>query len=361
MSCDYDDSMNTQHLWQAVLDRDPQYDGVFVYGVRSTGIYCRPTCPSRRPRPENVIFFDDPAAAQAAGFRPCRRCTPDQPCAPDVAIAQAACALIEAADGDSLTLHELGQRLHISPFHLQRVFKRVMGISPAQMMRQRRRERVKSALRQQETVTAATYEAGYGSSSRLYADSQENFGMTPAAYRKGGMGMDIRYQVSECTLGWVLVARTDRGICAVTFGDSSDELAEALRKEFPAAALQQTDGDVHLTDWLEVLRQHLAAGLPESALNGLPLDMQGTAFQARIWQALQTIPRGETRSYGAIARQIGEPTAARAVARACATNRIALLIPCHRVVREGGSLSGYRWGVGRKAALLRQEREAAGK
>jgi AraC family transcriptional regulator of adaptative response/methylated-DNA-[protein]-cysteine methyltransferase len=350
--------MNTQHFWQAVLDRDPHYDGVFVYGVRSTGIYCRPTCPSRRPRPDNVVFFAQPAQAQAAGFRPCRRCAPDQPHAPDVEIARAACALIEAADGERLTLHELGERLHLSPFHVQRVFKRVMGVSPAQMIRQRLRERAKTALRQQPNVSAATYEAGYGSSSHFYAESQAHFGMTPAAYQQGGAGMDMHYTVVECALGWMLVARTPRGICAVTFGDTSDALEAALRAEFPAAALQRADEDALLRGWSDVLRTYLAGGAP-AALAALPLDMQGTAFQARIWQVLRDIPGGETRSYGEIARQIGQPTAARAVARACATNRIALLIPCHRVLREGGGLSGYRWGVERKAALLKREREGA--
>ena len=350
--------MNTQHFWQAILDRDPHFDGVFVYGVRSTGIYCRPTCPSRRPRPENVVFFEAAAQAQAAGFRPCRRCAPDQQHAPDAEIARAVCTLIETSDGKRLTLDELGERLHLSPFHVQRVFKRVMGVSPAQMMRQRRRERAKTTLRQQPNISAAAYEAGFGSSSPFYSESRAHWGMTPAAYQQGGAGMEMCFTVRECALGQVLVARTGRGICAVTLGESAAALEVALRVEFPAADIRQADEDALLRGWSDVLHTYLAGGAP-AALAALPLDMQGTAFQARIWQVLREIPAGETRTYGEIARQIGQPTAARAVARACATNHIALLIPCHRVLREGGGLSGYRWGVDRKAALLKREREGA--
>jgi AraC family transcriptional regulator, regulatory protein of adaptative response / methylated-DNA-[protein]-cysteine methyltransferase len=338
--------------WEAVLARDSEADGAFVYAVRTTGIYCRPTCPSRRPRRENVAFFPLPEAAEQAGFRACRRCHPEQSTVrdPQVALVQRVCRAIAANPEEPPTLASLGTTVNLSPFHLQRTFKRVMGITPRQYAEACRVGRLKDELRKGEAVTSALYGAGYGSASRLYESAPAHLGMTPAVYRRGGVGMRIHYTVVPCPLGLLLVAATERGICAITLGDADDALAAALKREYPAAEIARDAAG--LDSAVTAIIRHLRGQEPHL---DLPLDVQATAFQWRVWEALRAIPYGSTRSYGEIARAIGQPTAARAVAQACATNRVALAIPCHRVVREDGAVGGYRWGVERKRTLLAQE------
>ena len=339
-------------LWQSVLARDVEADGAFVYAVRTTGIYCRPTCPSRRPRRENVAFFALPAAAEHAGFRACRRCHPEQAtiCDPQVEVVQRVCRAIAANPEEPPTLAGLSAEVGLSPFHMQRTFKRVMGITPRQYADACRMDRLKSELRKGEAVTSALYGAGYGSPSRLYERAPAHLGMTPAVYRRGGAGMQIHYTIVPCPLGLLLVAATERGICAINLGDSDEALVDGLTKEYPAAAIARDAAG--LDSAVAVIIRHLHGQEPHL---DLPLDVQATAFQWRVWEALQAIPYGSTRSYSEIARAIGQPTAARAVAQACATNRVALAIPCHRVVRENGDLGGYRWGIARKRTLLAQE------
>jgi AraC family transcriptional regulator, regulatory protein of adaptative response / methylated-DNA-[protein]-cysteine methyltransferase len=339
-------------LWQSVLARDGEADGAFVYAVRTTGIYCRPTCPSRRPRRENVVFFALPEAAEHAGFRACRRCHPEQAAIrdPQVEVVQRVCRAIAVNPEKPPTLASLSAEVGLSPFHMQRTFKRVMGISPRQYADACRMDRLKNELRKGEAVTSALYGAGYGSPSRLYERAPAHLGMTPAVYRRGGAGMQIHYTIVPCPLGLLLVAATERGICAINLGDSDEALAEGLTKEYPAAAIARDASG--LDSAVAAIIRHLHGQEPHL---DLPLDVQATAFQWRVWEALQAIPYGSTRSYSAIARAIGQPTAARAVAQACANNRVALAIPCHRVVREDGDVGGYRWGVARKRTLLAQE------
>ncbi len=338
--------------WAAVLGRDAAADGMFVYAVRSTGIYCRPSCPSRRPLRERVMFFGLPEAAEHAGFRACLRCRPAQTAMrdPQVEMVRRVCRAIED-DPDRTDLATLGAVVAISPAHLQRTFKRLMSISPRQYAEACRVRDVKARLHSGEAVTNALYDAGYGSSSRLYERAPATLGMTPATYRKGGAGATIRYTVASSPLGALLVAATERGLCAVRLGDDADALVEELRHEFPFAALAR-DADDALGAWVAPILANLGGTQPHL---DLPLDVQATAFQWRVWEALRAIPRGETRSYAEVARAIGQPTAARAVARACATNPVALAIPCHRVVRGDGDPGGYRWGMERKRALLARE------
>lgn len=341
--------------WRAVLARDAEADGAFVYAVRSTGIYCRPTCPSRRPRRENVAFYPLPEAAEQAGFRACRRCHPEQVAVrdPQVELVQRVCRAITANPEEPPTLASLSAVVHLSPFHLQRTFKRVMGITPRQYADACRVGRLKDELRRGEAVSSALYGAGYGSASRLYERAPAHLGMTPAVYRRGGMGMRIHYTVVPCPLGLLLVAATERGICAINLGDADDALAAGLKREYPAAEITRDASGLNRA--VAAIIRHLHGQEPHL---DLPLDVQATAFQWRVWEALRAIPYGSTRSYGEIARAIGQPTAARAVAQACANNRVALAIPCHRVVREDGSPGGYRWGVERKRALLDKEAAA---
>jgi AraC family transcriptional regulator of adaptative response/methylated-DNA-[protein]-cysteine methyltransferase len=354
--------MSEEERWQVVLCRDAQYDGSFVYAVRSTGVYCRPSCPSKRPRREQVVFFTMPQAAEQAGYHPCKRCNPSgasRAVEPEVELARSVCKLIEERldEAGRYTLAELGERVGVSPFHLQRVFKRVMGVSPRQYTEIRRLERLKIGLKNGDSVTKAMYDAGYTAASRLYERAQAALGMTPATYRRGAPDMSIGYTIVDCPLGKLLVAATERGVCAVSLGDSDAELEEALKKEYPAAAIQRDDAG--LGEWVQLLLDYLTGhGRQAPARPDLPLDVQATAFQWQVWRQLQTIPYGSTRSYAEIARALGRPGAARAVARACAANRVALAIPCHRVIREDGGLGGYRWGRERKRALLEQERAA---
>ncbi len=349
--------MVEQQYWNAVAARSRHADGTFVYAVTTTGVYCRPSCPSRRPRREHVRFFPLPEAAETAGYRPCRRCHPQQLPASDPAAERVrqVCRLIDAAleDGESgaPSLARLGAAVGASAHQLQRLFKRELGISPRDFAAARRLARVKARLRQGSGVAGALYEAGYGSSSRLYERSDAQLGMTPATYRKRGEGMAIGFTIVTCPLGRLLVAATARGISAVSLGASDRALEAALQAEYAAAEIRRDDAA--LGRWVSAILAHLDGAAPDLAL---PLDLQATAFQWRVWRELQKIPYGETASYAAIARRIGEPRAARAVARACADNRTALVVPCHRVVRGDGALGGYRWGVERKAKLLAAER-----
>jgi AraC family transcriptional regulator of adaptative response/methylated-DNA-[protein]-cysteine methyltransferase len=342
--------------WQAVLAKDARFDGIFVYAVASTGIYCKPSCPSRRPLRERVSFFASWAEAEAGGFRACLRCVPRESAArnPLVEMVLRVCNSIEAHGEETLSLDALGAESGISPHHLQRTFKSVTGITPRQYAAAHRLKQFKSKIKEGRGVTEALYESGYGSSSRLYETASQKLGMTPATYRRGGKGMNIRYTIVDSPLGRMLVAATERGLCSVQFAETDDKLEKALAAEYPAAGIS-LDG-AQLTDVVTALLRHLDGREPSL---DLPLDLRATAFQLRVWEELRGIPYGETRSYKEVASSIGQPSATRAVARACATNPVALVTPCHRVVRGDGSLSGYRWGVGRKQALLTREREGA--
>jgi len=343
--------LNEDALWEAVLQRDARWDGAFVYAVPSTRIYCRPTCPSRRPRRDGVRFFALPAAAAAAGYRACRRCHPDDASVPSqIEHVRRACALIAGADG-KLTLDALARRIGVSAHHLQRIFTRALDISPREYEDACRVGCLKAGLRSGEGVANATYDAGFGSGSRVYERAPSALGMTPAAYARGGKGEDVRYTIADSQLGRILVAATSRGVCAVKLGSDDAALERELRKEFPSAAIAQ--GDAEFSGWVDGIVKSVAAGASDPRL---PLDVRATAFQRRVWRELQRIPRGATRSYQEVARRIGHPTAARAVARACATNPVAIVIPCHRVVRGDGGLGGYHWGLDRKRALLAAER-----
>jgi AraC family transcriptional regulator of adaptative response/methylated-DNA-[protein]-cysteine methyltransferase len=349
--------INEATYWQAVLNRDRSSDGSFVYAVRSTGIYCRPSCPSRRPRREQVLFFPLPQVAEQAGFRACRRCQPhevDGYTNEQVELIHQACRVIEAHLDEDLSLASLGAQLHISPHHLQRSFKRVIGITPRQYAETCRLGQFKNRLREGDSVTRAMYEAGYSSSSRLYERAPAHLGMTPTAYRKGGLGMSIHYTIVDCPLGRLLVAATERGICGVSLGEDDAALEAGLRGEYPAAQIQRDEEG--LGEWVNAFLSYLHGRQPDV---NLPVDVRATAFQWQVWEALRAIPSGSTRSYSQIAKTLGQPQAARAVARACATNPVALVIPCHRVVRENGELGGYRWGMERKQRLLAQEKAAA--
>jgi AraC family transcriptional regulator of adaptative response/methylated-DNA-[protein]-cysteine methyltransferase len=338
--------------WQAVLDRDRNLDGSFVYAVRSTGGYCRTGCPSRRPRRKQVEFFPLPAAAEQAGYRACRRCHPREAVRrhPHVDLAERACRALDAAGGARLTLAGLAHQLSVSAAHLQRVFSRTTGISPKAYADAVRAGRLRSALRSGETVSRALYGAGYGSPSRVYEGRGRTMGMTPATYRQGGAGMQISYTTVDSPLGKVLVAATARGLCFVSLADSDRALERALSAEFPKA--ERTRADQGMDRMVRDVLARLSGRVPHAEL---PLDIQATAFQRAVWQALQRIPAGQTVTYAELAARIGKPKAVRAVASACASNNVAVVIPCHRVVRSDGGLGGYRWGVKRKQELLRVE------
>lgn len=337
-------------MWQAVTTNNATFDGAFVYAVTTTGVYCRPSCKSRDPKPENVAYFPSPTAAQAAGFRACKRCTPDTAGPTDtVARVREMCAYIAAHldDGDP-TLDHLATVFHMSPHHLQRTFRAVMGVSPKAYADSLRADQFRAHLRAGQPVTDAIYAAGYSSSSRAY--ERDALGMTPGAYQAGGANQTLTYTVVPCLLGTLLVAGTPRGLCAVRLGDDVATLLTELRAEFPAATLTADDGA--LARATTAILAYLDGDLPHL---DLPLDVQATAFQRRVWDALRRIPPGQTRTYGEIAAAIGEPKAARAVGNAIGQNPVALVIPCHRVVRADGKPGGYRWGVARKQSLLRAE------
>jgi AraC family transcriptional regulator of adaptative response/methylated-DNA-[protein]-cysteine methyltransferase len=337
-----------QSKWQQILARDARQDGRFVFAVRTTGIYCRPSCPSRRPRRDSVEFFGSPNDAERAGYRACLRCKPTE-ISSQARLVTRARQILDSAEG-SVTLAELGKQIGLSPFHLQRLFKRATGVTPREYQSARRMESVKSGLRKGDVVTTALYAAGFGSPSRLYEKARQQLGMTPGEYRRGGAGARITFSISPTPLGRLLVAATERGLCAVRFGDSAIELGRDLQNEFHAAELHRDE--TAMKQYVEPL---LGAIRGENTIIDLPLDVRATAFQMKVWNKLRQIPRGETRSYADVAREIGEPTAVRAVARACAANPVALAVPCHRVVRSDGNLAGYRWGVERKKKLLERE------
>jgi len=350
--------MTNPELWNAVLARDASRDGSFVFAVRSTGIYCRPSCPARRPGREQVSFFQLPEAAEQAGFRACRRCHPRRVQAgdPQIDLVRRICHAIDEHDEEPLTLKALSTETGVSAHHLQRTFKNVMGITPRQYAESRRLNQFKAGVKGGASVTEAMYGAGYGSSRGLYEKSSARLGMTPATYGRGGQGMRIVYTISDCPLGRVLVAATARGVCSVSLGDSDSELTTSLFAEYPKASIDSRDTVISpsLNLWLSKVLEHLNGKSPRI---DLPLDIQATAFQLRVWEELQGIPLGATRSYQEIAKAIGKPKAVRAVAGACAGNHVALVIPCHRVIREDKSMGGYRWGLKRKEALLERERE----
>jgi AraC family transcriptional regulator, regulatory protein of adaptative response / methylated-DNA-[protein]-cysteine methyltransferase len=340
-----------EERWQAVKRRDLAFDGTFLFAVRTTGIYCRPSCASRAAKRENVSFFSTAAQAEKAGYRACKRCRPDQLGAPDpqMQAVKRACERIETAE-EAPKLAELAASAGLSPYHFHRVFKALTGVTPKAYAAETRARRAADKLRTAETVTEAIYDAGFNSSSRFYENTAARLGMTPGAVRRGGAGAVIRFAVGEASLGAVLVAATDKGVCAITLGDDPEALVRDLQDRFPRAEFKGGDAEFERTI-AEVV------GLVEAPAQrlDLPLDIRGTAFQQKVWAALQTIPAGKTATYKEIARAIGQPTAVRAVAQACGANPLAVAIPCHRVVRSDGDLSGYRWGVERKRERIARE------
>ena len=340
-----------ERWWDAVTRRDPAFDGKLIFAVRTTGVYCRPSCASRPAKRENVAFFETTAEAEKAGYRACKRCRPDKLGAPDPRIeaVKRACAEIESAE-EAPKLAELAASVGLSPYHFHRVFKTITGVTPKAYTAEMRARRAADKLRTAETVTEAIYDAGFNSSSRFYESTAARLGMTPGAVRRGGAGAAIRFAVGQASLGAVLVAATNKGVCAILLGDDPHALVRELQDRFPRAELEGGDPAFERTVALVV-------GLVEAPTQrlDLPLDIRGTAFQQRVWAALSAIPPGKTATYKEIARAIGQPSAVRAVAQACAANPLAVAIPCHRVVRTDGDLSGYRWGVERKRALIARE------
>ena len=337
--------------WAAVISRDPSADGTFYYSVETTGVYCRPSCAARRANPKNMRFHDNRADAEAAGFRACKRCKPNQPSLSSQQAAKIAdaCRLIESAD-EAQSLAVLAQNVGLSAYHFHRIFKTVTGLTPREYTAAHRTKRIHHELAESHTITEAVYGAGFGSNSRFYEKSDAILGMTPTDYRNGGANTEIRFAIGECSLGSILVARSEKGVCAILIGDERDALLIDLRDRFPKANL--IGGDASFEQMVAKVVDLVE--MPGLGLD-LPLDVRGTAFQRRVWQALQQIPRGSTASYAEIAEKIGAPKAVRAVAGACAANALAVVIPCHRVVKSDGTLSGYRWGVERKRKLLDRE------
>jgi AraC family transcriptional regulator, regulatory protein of adaptative response / methylated-DNA-[protein]-cysteine methyltransferase len=344
--------MREDEYWQAILNRDRTYDGIFFCAVRSTKIYCLPSCPSRQPRRENVLFFSQSSEAEAAGFRPCKRCRPDLilPDEPHLDLIENICRAIAQQSDRPPTLTQLATQFNISPYHLQRTFKRLVGVTPKQYANAYRLDLFKLQLKNQEKVTDAAYEVGYGSISSLYEQTSMQLGMTPTSYQNGGGAMQIAYTIVPCSLGYLLVATTEKGICSVKLGDRADELKSLLFKEFDSASF--VCDDLAYQDWVQQILNFLSGSEPHL---DLPLDIRGTAFQKQVWQALKKIPYGETRTYQEIASAIGRPKAVRAVGNACGSNPVALIVPCHRVLRGNGSLGGYAWGCDRKRKLLERE------
>jgi AraC family transcriptional regulator, regulatory protein of adaptative response / methylated-DNA-[protein]-cysteine methyltransferase len=341
--------------WQALTNRDAEHDGEFVFAVSSTGIYCKPSCSARRPRRENVSFYATPEQAEKAGFRACLRCRPKSLTGDTQADGvKAICRYIEQHLDEPVTLERLGEEFHQSPFHLQRRFKAMLGITPREYADSIRLRQLKRNLQAGDSVTRAMYDAGYGSSSRLYERTASQLGMTPDKYRRGAIAAAIRYACADSPLGRVLVAATERGICSIQFGRTDGELLEGLKREFPFATRKPDNGG--LKSWMQTLLNQLRGKKLHASL---PLDIRATAFQRRVWTYLQSIPFGTTQSYSQVAQGLGEPRATRAVARACATNPVAIAIPCHRIVRQDGSMGGYRWGLERKNALLKMEHSQA--
>jgi AraC family transcriptional regulator of adaptative response/methylated-DNA-[protein]-cysteine methyltransferase len=343
--------LTDEDRWAAVLRRDRAADGAFLYSVRTTGVYCRPSCASRTAKRDNVAFYATAAEAERAGFRPCKRCRPSGPSLAErqAAAVAKACRLIEAAE-DTPSLQVLAKAAGMSQYHFHRLFRAQTGVTPKAYADAHRARRVQEELKRGASVTEAIYSAGFNSNSPFYATSTDRLGMTPSAFRAGGLGMTIRFAIGECSLGSILVAASEKGICAISFGDDPDELLRDLQDQFPKAQL--LGGERDFERLVAMVVGFIEA--PQRGL-GLPLDVRGTAFQQRVWQALRDIPAGATMSYSEIAKRIGRPRAVRAVAQACASNKIAVAIPCHRVVRNDGASSGYRWGVARRHALLARE------
>jgi AraC family transcriptional regulator, regulatory protein of adaptative response / methylated-DNA-[protein]-cysteine methyltransferase len=344
--------------WAAIIARDHRLNGRFVYAVRTTGVYCRPGCGSRRPRREHVEFFATPEDAGRAGYRSCRRCRPADSSTPALAALERARALLDARPDAPPSLQELARAIGLSPGHLQRSFRRAFGVSPKQYVLARRADRFKTSLRRTATVIDAQYAAGYSAPSRAQAGAIAHLGMAPSTYRKGGEGIEIRYSIRDSEFGALLVASTSRGVCRVSLGDSRSALESDLAREFPLAVRRNVrdakiPGDETFLRWIDAILAQLD-GRPSQL--AVPIDVAATAFQRRVWRALQQIPYGETRTYSAVAKSIGQPDAARAVASACASNPVALVVPCHRVVPASGGAGGYRWGSKRKARLLKRER-----
>lgn len=339
--------------WRATMTRDARADGTFVLAVRSTHIYCRPSCPARRPLRRNVIFFHSGKEAEKQGFRPCLRCRPNEVAGSVALVERASRELTKTGEDEGVRFAALATRLGTTQGTLRRAFQQVTGLRPRELAAALRLERFKKMLREGKGIAEALYETGYGSTSRVYENSNAQLGMTPATYRKGGKDMKIGYAISKTSLGKILVAATERGISAVYLGDAEAKLVEELREEYPQAEIFAA-GD-SFAKWVKEIVQRVEGNPPRLEL---PLDLQATAFQRRVWQELQRIPRGSTRTYTQVARALGSPKAVRAVARACATNPVSIVVPCHRVIREDGSLAGYRWGLSRKEQLLAQERAA---
>lgn len=347
--------LNQDRCWQAVQKRDASKDD-FFFGVVTTGVYCRPSCPARLPLRKNVRFYETTAAAERDGLRPCLRCRPLDPVKDaNAERMRAICRYIESHSDGSLTLDDLARRAGLSPFHFQRSFKAVVGLTPKQFLEAARLKKLKKSLRNSRNVTDAAYDVGFGSSSRLYERADTRLGMTPAEYRRGGKGIVITHVTIDSPLGPLMMGATDRGLCFLQFGESPDVLLESLGREYPRAQLEamKTPHSAEFEKWTEALTRHLSGAQPHL---DLPVDIRATAFQMRVWRYLQSIPYGEVQSYSEVAAGIGQPTAVRAVARACASNKVALVIPCHRVIRGTGELGGYRWGLDRKRVLIDQER-----
>ena len=352
--------MVKEEHWQAILNRDRFYDRAIIYAVISTKIYCLPSCPSRKPKRINVLIFPNHTLAEKAGFRPCKRCLPHQnlPQQPKIKLIEQICKAIEEDITTPITLSRLAARFNLSPSYLQHTFKSLVGITPRQYIEVSRLNRFRLELKQQKNVADAIYQAGYNSSSSLYDNISFKLGMTPKTYQKHGLATEIVYSIVTCDLGYLLVATTDKGICAVKIGDQlslalrdrKKDLIETLIQEFDRATI--IHDDLNCKDWLESIL-NLIAG--KEAHHDLPLDIRGTSFQQQVWQELQKIPYGETRTYGEIANNLGKPKATRAIGNACGANPVALIIPCHRVVRSDGSLGGYRWGIKCKQKLLDRE------
>jgi AraC family transcriptional regulator of adaptative response/methylated-DNA-[protein]-cysteine methyltransferase len=352
MAVDHLDAVDEREAWRAVESRNANFDGRFVYGVTSTGVYCRPSCPSRRPSRANARFFPDPEAAEAAGFRACMRCKPRQHQSDIESAVETAREYLDRFADRAVSLTELAETTGVSAAHLQRSFKRIIGVSPKEYQSAQRSSRLKARLRAGDTVSRATYEAGYGSSSRLYEHSDEILGMTPASYKRGGAGVRIAYAIGDAPVGRVLVGVTERGVAAVEIGKTDADVIDALYADFPNATIERSDDDRHT--WVRAVLDRIRD--PRSTrTHRIPLDVAGTAFQLKVWKALQEIPPGQHRSYADLAAAIGQPSAVRAVAGACAANRHAVVIPCHRAIRSDGTISGYKWGVPQKRRLLNEE------
>jgi len=343
--------MEKELYWKAVQTNDARFNGAFVYGVNSTGIYCKPSCASRLPKRENVSFFDSLEMAEKQGFRACLRCRPQSETAnPQTEIVLRACEILER--DEQISLEDLSAAVDLSAAHLQKIFKEIIGVSPKKFAGMKRLEKFKNEIKRGSDVTAAMYEAGFGSSSRLYENVSEKLGMTPKTYAGKGKNMTINYTITDSELGNLLVARTARGVCAVAFGDAAEKLRENLFNEYKNASI--AEDNANLKDYVEAILANLKG---TNKTLDLPLDLQATAFQMRVWDVLRKIPYGETVSYTDVAEALGNKNAVRAVATACASNRVALVIPCHRVVGKSGDLSGYRWGVERKKAILEREKQ----